>query len=170
MAPQPDSLLPKFPATFEFVPTWKSDIESVGASTAGKEQVGQGPDLSEARYWICWRRLLYFGFLTWTLLFLFGGIILDNMSDDPCGGYGLCASLLSVLKGVLPDFTHGWLDSYAANWAVLAAFITILAVMGGCRRWFKSKTDNAADKAWKKIGIKRLKSESSGDAGQGTSS
>lgn len=159
-----------FPATFEFVPTWKSDIESVGASTEGKEKVGQGPDLSKARYWICWRRLLYFGFLTWTLVFLLGGIILDNMSDDPCGGNGLCAGLLSVLKGVLPDFTHEWLDSYAANWGVLAVFIAILAVMGWCRRWFKSQTDSAADKAWKKIGIKRLESESSGDAGQETQS
>ena len=153
------------PEEFEFVSTWESDIESVGSTAADEGKIGQGPHMEKARGWICWRRVLYFLFIAWTLSFIVVGAKLIKFGaiscnvDPICSVVARCVELLfAFAKKLLPDFTYEWLDYYASHPYVFSIFLLLLTVMAICKKWLKLKTDSAADKAWKEVTI-RLKKD-----------
>jgi hypothetical protein len=40
--------------------------------------------LGDAWHAICWRRVLYYGLVIWTLAFVLAGVFMDNKAGDPC--------------------------------------------------------------------------------------
>ena len=155
------------PADFNSVPTWSSDIEKIGTTPGAPD----GLNMEKARDWICWRRLLYFGFLLWSFLFIGAGIVLDKIGGNPCGGDWLCTGIartIETAKGLLPDFTYGWLDSYASHPYVFGIMIVVLIVMSKLKMWLMKKTDIAANEAWKKITITLKTDATKGEAPEDT--
>lgn len=143
---------------FDTVSTWSDDIQSI----TGK------PDLDVAWDKIGWRRVLYFGLVLWTLAFLLTGVFLDDGAGDPCEGRAICDGLTGLFKGMLPDFTYGWIDSYGANGWVFIGFMVVLAVMAKVRKILKRATESAASQAWQNVKINLLPKSTDENSSDGT--
>ena len=128
---------------FETVPTHSSDIQPIT----------DRPDLGDAWHAICWRRVLYYGLVIWTLAFVLAGVFMDNKAGDPCEGNAVCIGLTGVFKGMLPDFTYEWIDSFGANGIAFWGFMGVLTVMAIVRKKLKRATESAASQAWSKVTI-----------------
>jgi hypothetical protein len=143
---------------FDTVSTWSDDIQSI----TGK------PDLDVAWKSICWRRVLYFGLVIWTLAFLLTGVFLDDGAGDPCEGNAICNGLTGLFKGMLPDFTYNWIDSYGANGWVFIGFVFVLYLMRKLRGFLKQATENSASQAWRDVAIKLVPKKTGQHSSSGT--
>ncbi len=84
---------------------------------------------------------------------MLAGVFMDNKAGDPCEGNAVCIGLTGVFKGMLPDFTYEWIDSFGANGIAFWGFMGVLTVMAIVRKKLKRATESAASQAWSKVTI-----------------
>lgn len=107
---------------------------------------------------IGWRRILYFAFVTTSLLLLGSKFFLPWEIEGPCDSvFCVLDPILHILTTFIPAFAAGWIEALRQNPQWLIGFLLVFLVLSRIKHtWFR-KTGALSAEAWKEVKEGKIK-------------